>query len=617
MNVQETSAYVFIKQKLKKAHPEWSNKTLLEKTWEVMYGKSYEEAIDQAIKEFEDRGIVLQDNAADNIRFKRRVYEIIQQYRGEAVVKAGQYAANRYTFKAMDAGAGSGVYYGLMAIKKGVNAPFNLVAQALDKGGNKKGADIVRRAGNFLSELLFTVTLPFVKGVTNILEKRLELFPPYGIAKGVAYTVAARLNQDNPNSVYDYARAGEYYYRAAIGGLFMVLMKYWADDDEEGFKKIYASGTPDWRDNAVESKIAKQNTVTIGGRSIPMQAFSTMDLNLMIMGVYNDMAREKLKMTAYEQEQQDAMWIEVGGRMTSAIVGDEYLKGFQNMYKGITGGNDSYWDRTFAEYTTRSLIPATGFFRQLNEMTTKEQTKPITFTEHLMKQSGLVGGWLLDRKSYDVLGRTYDNGSMYGNSAQSFMNMYKKMPEVPLEYKVLYKYSPSLTQKSSNNEALDIMDAAGNVRKMDNIEYYDYGLKKGQYFDKLLTKFIENEMGDIKPEDLMPKKSNLDRFAINSPKNQKSSKDDKLFKEAVLQLKNEGKVLNLELEEDLRVIDTRVEDIKKKNVVEEEIGKRITEMNTMAYKVAFEEFLTERKLIVPLSIQGSKEKYKEMMEAMK
>ena len=52
-----------------------------------------------------------------------------------------------------------------------------------------------------------------------------------------------------------YRRAGEYAWRAAVGGLIAALLYSWADDDEESGKAITAQGTTDWRDNQVERTI--------------------------------------------------------------------------------------------------------------------------------------------------------------------------------------------------------------------------------------------------------------------------------------------------------------------------------------------------------------------------
>jgi hypothetical protein len=602
VNVQETSAYVYIKARLKKAHPEWSNKTLLEKTWEVMYGKTLEEARSQAEQEYSDRGIILTDSVSDRIRFNRRVYEIIQQARGEAVVKAGQLAANRYTFKAPDAGVGYGVFLGLMGLKKAFNAPFNLAAQSLSKT-NPKAADRVRRAGNVFSEIVFTQTLPFIKGVTNILEKRLELFPPYGVAKGIAYTVAAKLNQDNPNSSIDYIRAGEYYYRAAVGGLMIMLFKYLADDDEEGFEKIYGTGTPDWRDNATESKVTMQNRIVINGRPYPMQAFGTNDLNLMMLGVVNDLGRENLKLSKLDQEKKDAVWLEAGARMTESILRDEYLKGVMNMYKGITQPSDTYWNRTLAEYITRSVIPATGFVRQTFDMATKEQLKPVTFSEHLMKQSGLVGGWLLDRKAYDILGRTYDNGSLYGNSTGSFMEMGSKAPEVPAIDKFLFEYKPIVATKNSENETLDLMDVMGGIRSMDNVEFYDYDKTKNTYFGQLLEAYYKSQPTDKEYKGKMPEAS--------------SQSYDKLFKEAVAELKSEGTNVDLQFESNVELVEERMIEIVEEKAMAKEISKVIGELSTLAYRASFEKFLTEKNLFVPFSVRGAKEQFEEKLQSFK
>ena len=597
VNLSEVSTYNFIKGQIKKAEPNITNKELLAKTWEVMYGYSIDEALEEARKEFEARDIDLGENWLDNIRVKRRAYEIIQQKRGEAAVKAGQLYSNRYTFKATDAGVGFGVMLILMGVKKGMALPFDFTAQRISKSSPKASIRI-KNIGYVLNELIFTSTLPFIKGITNILEKGLEL-TPYGLAKGVAYTIVAARN-GNSSFEYNYARAGEYYYRAIVGTAIAILAYYMADDEDEDTKKIYATGSKDYRDNRVESTIQTNQSITIKGRKVPTQAFGTLEVPFKMMGIMEDIKREKKRISSLDLAERENASLEMSKRFIETILADEYLKGLNNLYKGIVDPKAKYWNNTFAEYITRVALPASGMSRQFMDMNTKEAKKPITFTEHLMKQSGVFGGWLLDRKAFDYRGRTYDMGDRYGNSSRAFVKMTERAKDVDTVDQFVYKYQPNLLENSINSSKLDVMEKDGTIRSMSDLEYYDYTKDKAELFNELLLAYYQTS-----PEDMKISKMDM-------PKRESDGYTE-LFKEAVSQLVSEGEKVDLTSDFGVDVIESRMQSIHEKNALPKEIRKKLNEINRVAQDYAIYRF-SKRNGFVQIIGEEAEEEYNEILD---
>jgi hypothetical protein len=573
---------------VQKANPHYSNKEVLEKTWSIMYGLTLEEARQQAKEEYDRRGIEITDSFGDQRRFNRRVYEIIQQKRGEEAVKAGQLAANRYTFKATDAGVGALVSNILLGIKKGFNIPFNLAAQQFE-GVSPILAERIRQAGMLLNEITFNTVLPFIKGITNILEKRLELFPPYGLAKGITYTAIAALNSDSKE--YDYKRAGEYYYRAAVGGVMMILLNMMADDDEDylGLKKIYATGTPDIRDNKIKSTVEPTTSIVIGGKKIPAQALGTLDLDMLALGVYYDIQRERARMSALEKEEATPIMLDAAARMGKGVMQDEYLRGFESLFKGITAPTENYWYRTSAELSTRLLIPMTATVRQAYDMAQEDAVKPVTFVDHLARQSGVVGGWLLDRKAYDYRGRTYDTGDVYGNSTRAFINMTSDFTKDDKIDKFVDKYAANFRTSTPNSKDRMIMSKNGEMRQMDNVEFYDFGKAKGEMVNKLLQQYITKNPEAETYEGKIPSEG--------------TESYDKLYQEALLQLKQSGNKVDTASEE----FDTKVREkmevlagqLEKPKAIKETLNR----INNISEKFVFKQMLEKMNAFIPSDIE--------------
>lgn len=607
--LQEVESYNFIKKEIKRANPNMSNKEAGRKAYEVMYSITMEEAVAMAAKEFEERGIEITDSFADQTRLKRRAFEIIQQKRGAEATKAGQYYSNRYTFKAHDYGASTVVFLGIMAAKQAIPAVTNrFVVASLNKRGMTKSAQRVKDLSYITNEALFLTVMPFIKGITSVLEKRIELITPYGIAKGAVYTAAAFTQKDAAKRSDAFERAGEYYYRAAVGALASVLWKYLADmfddDDEEMGKKIGAGGSEDIRDNKVEQTLRTENSITINGRRIPSQAFGTMDLNIIALGIYEDYKREQKRLFGREFNENEADF-SLGARIMSSILDDEYLRSTESLYKGFTSENgiakSGFWNRTLADWITRTTIPATGFIRQTGEVFTPEAKKPIGVMENVWKLSGM--SFLAPRKAFDYRGRSYDNADINGNSTRSFITVLGKKAAADEIDKFVYYNNPNITTPSVLDQKFQIRSFEGEERPMTEEEYYDFALSKSQKFGQLIEAYYKTN-----PES--------QTISFQLPSGESKAYYD-LERDALAELKREGVSVNLNTESGFYKLQEKMMVIGQREAVREKISEDIAKLNTLAGKAAFAEIIAKTKSYYTLDYSLASEEFTELLAALR
>jgi hypothetical protein len=564
--LQETEAYNIIKDDIKKRHPYMSDKDAAKMAYEVTYAVPIAEARAQAMAEYTERGIT-----PSNSRFNRRVHEIIQQARSEEVEKKSLYFANRYTYKAADIGVASGAGQ-LVALVRDVP---NKAIGRLRKDVSTPAAERALDFAEFTSNLIFDQLIPFIKTVGNILEKGMELNPMYGGVKAAAYTGVAGFNKANKSgSSYDFERAAEYYWRAAAGLAFVALMYAMIDDDDEdGEKAIYGEGPKDWREQSNRARQRPVNTVKIKGHAIPMDLFGPFAVTLRIEGA-----------------KQDALRYKDGGRsIVSNLINDLYFEKTARLIKDFQrdGQIVKSIKRELAESTTRAVVPLTGFSRQTMQMLKPQAQKPATMPELLMKYSGLVAGWNLNKPAVDYRGRAYDMGGVYTSSADGFVKMFKKMENIDKVDEFVFKYAPAMTQKSQADDEIVVWEN-GDFRPFTDEEFYEYKKAASEKFDKLLKPYAET--GE----------------SIKLNKKQKSITDNQLedgIKLAMKEYAAQGKEATKD------EIEERAKEIVLETKLFNKIKDGITERKKLASDAALEEFYIKHGLRVPIDIEGSIDAY--------
>ena len=513
----ELKIYSYLKRKLMIDNPTLTSREAANQAYELMYPIQLAEARVQAEKEFEDRGIRLNFTKPkeilfkgkvikiypDQIRFDRRVNEIIQQARDEQkgteeANRVGADYARRYTFKQVEPGIMKPIVAIAIWLKTGSKALTaklrNSSQDPETKAINNKTADVI----DAVSETLWTTILPYVKGPGAIIEKGLELWPTYGFTKsGVALTAAGyfKLTGNKEKAEESFSRAGEYATRATVGLLLLALLRSLSDDDEDKLPAIYGEGAA--YGMKATQKTRPENTILISGRKVPFDLFGTLGVALKIEAANYDILRYQKdkfdKMNPAEREAMETMLY------AGAVINSSYTEGLSELKKAITDpssrSSSRYARNKAAELLTRSIIPFTSAFRQGNQVSEElikgePAKKATTFTEAVAKYSGLIGGWALDRPAFDYRGKTYQTLDLYPNSPTGWLTMASKKMNVDNIDRFLTKINYELRDPSVNNTKYWIPTSEG-VRPQTDTEYYDFMFKKSKIFGSYLTQLYE------------------------------------------------------------------------------------------------------------------------------
>jgi len=508
--LQEMKTYNYIKSKLMASDPTLTDRQASQKAYDTMYALDIEKATAEVAKEFETRGITLDMNKkSDRYRFFRRVYEKVSQSRGEEVVKAASEFASRYTYKQSDAGIMTPIKYLLTQLK----LIFNTAASKLRAEGKKKENEnmynmyeSLAKSMEAIGEGVFTTYQPFIQGVANILEKGLELYPPYGLAKATSYlTVGALLKDKNAGSKL-YGKSGEFFIRALIGLAVIEMFKSLADDDEDdGKPAIYGAGEEDYRKGQAIKTLRPPNTIVIDGRPINLDYLGSFGVALKVEAALLDLERYDEKYQKLDPSEKEA--VQALSVANSILVGS-YTQGLADLVAGKLNGM-----ARAAELATRLMIPYTNAVRQGYQLIDPKAKKPISFMENMAKYSGLVAGWSLDRPAFDYRGREYKTGQLYTGSPSGFIGMFSVMDKLADDYdKIILKstnYDMAFTGFERENPKYYVVDSeTGKERQMTDEEYYNVMFEKNKMFDSLVKESLSDPISgnDLKTDMLSDSK---------------------------------------------------------------------------------------------------------------
>jgi len=571
---EESEAYTYIKAQLRRANPYMSNKELNRRAYEAAFAVEINEAEKQAEKEYAEKGIDITDFAG-RTRYNRRVHEIIEQKRGEDVLRAQQFYGNRTTYKATDP-------FFFSSIGLAVNEFKQAGSRAIRKVKSKtKNPNAIRalELGEFMWKATMDFLIPFVKSVSNILEKSMELTPVYGGIKAAAYTAMAGYNKSKGiESDYDFRRAGQYYYRAAVGALISALILAAADDDEEEkMKMIFGEGPENWKEAQNISKMRPANTIRINGNNISLDWFGPFAVNLKTKAALEDAKRynkEGFIALSVLSAALNNMYFEQTGRILTEAT--NYLK------SGDDRKISAMLKRLSAEYSTRMTIPATSFFRQAGQLVDAEAKKPVTFAEQLMKYSGLLQP-MIDRPALDYRGKTYDTGQIYTSSADGFVKMFKDAIKVDEVDRLVFTYNPSIAGPNRGGEAYRIMED-GDYVPMSDEQFYEVSKMTGENLDHLLKIWAENPVPTSDYEVTPARQERIVRMA------------EEQLSDLGIMLTNEN-------------IRRKAQDILEEESYREKMKATINDINTKARNYAVYQFYVNNNLRVPINYYDAEAKY--------
>ena len=488
---------------------------------------------------------------ADVIRFNRRVYESVAQKRSSDVIQESSEFANRYTYKQHD----MGVFPVMATLMTYVKSVFPFISSKLKKYGDKNpstrwATDAVSASVDAFGETVFTTHMPFIQGVANILEKGLELFPPYGYTKSLGYGVGAivsKVKKDAKATEQLASKSGEMMIRASLGLLITsILMSMADDDDDDGKKALYGSGDEDFRKQAAIKTVRPQNTIIIMGRRINLDYLGSPGIALKAQAALMDLNRYSEK---YNKLSDDDKYYAQMAAMAQTLMMGSYTQG---IYDLINRGSDvTYASGKIAELTTRVIIPFTSASRQAYGMANPEAKRPVNFKEQLAKYSGVVAGWTVDRPAFDFLGDTYETGDLYSGSPDAFLKMlgmmeYSRNNNLARRILSTVNYDVGFTKIKSTDEKYYIFDAeTGKQRAMTAEEEYNVNFETAKEFKNLAIEFFDKmdtneDFRKIYSQDDRTKKE------IRSLHNDAKYKAfEKLFKEVPMSLEEEKELQDL------------------------------------------------------------------------
>jgi len=597
--LQEAESYNYIKNDLLKKNPNLSQKEASKKAYEIAFSIDIADAIKQAAQEFKDRGIPLSANVSAGVapmaRFNRRVHEIIEQARSKEAIKAGQLYGNRYTYKAIDAGAMT-PFIKLVLAFRSIGSSLSARLRSDAKKNNSKAMYQAANAVDAVWGLSFDQVLPFVKSVGNIVEKNLEFIPEYGLAKAGVYGAIAGVNKFKGNdSEYNFERAGEYAFRAAIGQLFLLAMMALADDDEDEKKAIYGAGSRDYRENKNREQQRPKNTIRIGGNNIPMDLFGSFALSL------RNEAR-KLDAERYEDTK-----IQSALRFGQVVVSDLY---FEKLSRSIDAANralredksgkaESFATNEAAEFLSRTLLPFTALSRQAEQLRDPSKKVTPTFAEQFYKQSGVYLGWKNEKLAFDYRGRKVDVGAAFTSSADGFTKMMKDAPKIDEVDRLIFKYNPALTQMSITDDNILVVNEDYVYEPMGRVDFTEFSENSAKKFGE-----ITQAWADTKPEEKVNAvASGISPDDVSMTANQY----EEYYQKAQEELKTEDKA----------ALDKRAKEIGIEEKRQGEIKKQIGVIHKLANDAAIEEYYLSKGMRVPFDKVGSLDKYKAGLEVLK
>ena len=599
--LQEARAYDEMKHVLRKNNPTMSNSEASKKAFEMMYSEKFAEAENQAMKEFADRGVKIDfSDKGDRLRYKRRVFEIVQQKRAEDIQKASILFANIHTFKAHDVG----IMTPFTLLARGVKTVLYGVANRVEAQSRKgsinnlesKAASRVANTIRFATELAFVKYMPFINGVANIMEKSFEL-TPYGIAKGAAQ--AGYVGLTGEGAEYNYSRAFATAYRGVMGTVLTLILASMADDeDKDGIPDLFGSGPSDPKLRAVASTTNPQNSIRINGHVIPLDYLGTIGLTMKMLGEHYDDKRysEDLPKTTAES-------LAYVGGIALAAADNLYTESITNAVRQMKGQDPSkFVASSVSELATRAVVPFASFSRQGQVVFSPKATIPIGLAENMAKYSGIIAGWAVNRPNFDYRGREYEFGDKYPSSPDGLFKAFQKNMGNDKVDEFVKKYHPTMPFMRQSDYAvpLDALGAAS--QPISDEEFVDFKRDAAKKFNNLLEAYYARFSEDKE-------------YAL---KNVSKETKLKVAKEAAKKLlEQEGVKVDLESKEYLKLLEERANEELKKQNKEKRVKEEISELLDVAEKAAMYNLVEKLHGTHVLGSEKDKSQYESLLEVLK
>lgn len=501
-------------------------------------------AVPQAESELKTAGILPTDKGYEAM-LNRRAFEIAREKREstEAKEKSESFAM----LEAYKSGKPTGI-----ADYIGWNISKILSATNKISGDKTK----VQRLANEVIRSFSSSFIPFINGVSQVVEFSMNSNPLYGGTKYAAYTVyAQRLAKKieaakNENDLKEVAKLSEKLmflqevkastinqvgsFVLLTGLLFSVaaVIRALSGDDDEPLVQL--TGTTEQGKNSPRDIVRGQRTIKIYGLgNLGTEFFSHYGLTALIMAQAVENYENEMKKP---ESQRDIAALEGLNASLNAVfvslIQQTYFKSFKDMASLFSGdeSGSTFRNRFFASYLANRL-PLTGISRAVQtEILDQESTKEAkSFSEQILKNFGFVTAWALDRDMIDYRGRKVVTAEKYNTSLRSLIQGVsegftdvKRSPQVDeidkwlLDVGFLDKMPKIEGQDSPSMYKFALVQPDGTFRYMTDEEYWEFKKRAGEKFDTAIRTYY-NKVGK--------------RTAADKEENAKAAED--IYKEAV------------------------------------------------------------------------------------
>jgi hypothetical protein len=327
--------------------------------------------------------------------------------------------------------------------------------------------------------------------------------------KGVAYKAGLAKAAEGANntkiSEREYQELGDdYIIRSILGaaytlaGMYAIgLLKSFAGDDDEAEDAIVGtSKNKQFTQEKVESIGNPKQSVSVGGRNLPLQLLGNQGV---VLGMYADYLNKR-KDPEYAEKSMlfiggmiaiqttvEATWFsnasKYGGLATSIISGkgDKSSVGLGKIAGGLLG----------------SQIPFNRLQTEVATVMNPTSQSSTNFGINLANQLSIVRAFANSDPNFDYRGRIYEYGDIYVNSADGVTKMFSKAKYGDEADKFLSKINFAATDayretKEADNYNYAVENADGTKRFMTNKEYYSFKLATAKQFNKLVESTYKN-----------------------------------------------------------------------------------------------------------------------------
>ena len=395
--------------------------------------------------------------------------------------------------------------------------PVDMIQKTLNSGLQSKSKAVSKLAA--AGDVSFSILMPFANSIARWAEMTAELFAPYGIAKGAAYKIGAKLtSKESKISAEEYSDLGDDYLIRGTQGLAMTLAIMYAvgmlnaadDEEQEELGKSFTGTAKEkqYAQERVQSVGKPKQSVNILGSNVSLAFLGNQGLAI---GMYADFlklrSKKKLDENMTERGELFVSGIAAMEAFGSYIFDATYLntaKKYGSAASSLVEMKEEGYAPTLGRIAGGIISSQIPFNRLQVEAATLFNPKSQSskdFGSNLLAQMSITRAFQSNQPNFDYRGREYDYGDIYANSADGIVKMFGKakygdeidafLSEINFAATDAYRET-----RDEDNYKFSILNRDGTKRFMTNDEYYEFKKKTANKFNE----YIKADYKDIKNE---------------------------------------------------------------------------------------------------------------------